>query len=145
MTYKTYVRPQVEYCSTIWHPWQKYLIYKVEQVQRSAARYIFNDYSSYSSVSNMLAELNWQTLEQRQKLSALIFLYKIQNNLVCVDHHHLTPTRNLNYLIPLSRTQYHANSVFSRSIRLWNGLPFHIQSSPSLATFAERLDPFYKF
>jgi hypothetical protein len=36
----TYVRPQVEYCSIVWHPWRKYLIYKIEQVQRSAARYI---------------------------------------------------------------------------------------------------------
>ncbi len=34
--YKTYVRSQLEYCSTVWHPWQKYLIYKIEQVQRSA-------------------------------------------------------------------------------------------------------------
>jgi hypothetical protein len=31
--YKTYVRPQLENCPTVWHPWQKYLIYKIEQVQ----------------------------------------------------------------------------------------------------------------
>jgi hypothetical protein len=30
--YKTYVRHQVEYCSIVWHPWQKYLIYKIDQV-----------------------------------------------------------------------------------------------------------------
>jgi hypothetical protein len=29
-----------EYCSTVWHPWQKYLVYKLKQVQRPAARYI---------------------------------------------------------------------------------------------------------
>jgi len=32
---------QVEFCSTIWHPWQKHL---TEMVQRSAARYVQNDY-----------------------------------------------------------------------------------------------------
>jgi hypothetical protein len=59
--YKTCVRPQVEYCSIVWHPWQKFLIYKIEQVQRSAARYIFDNYDYTSSVSN---ELNWQTTER---------------------------------------------------------------------------------
>lgn len=143
--YKTYVRPQVEYCSIVWHPWQKYLIYKIEQVQRSAARYIFNDYDYTSSVSKMINDLNWQTLEQRRNISAVTYLYKIQNNIVFVDHQHLTQTRNLNYLIPYSRTQYHQNSFFPRSIRLWNSLPLTVQSSPSLNIFTERLDPFYKF
>jgi hypothetical protein len=54
-----------------WHPWQKYLIYKIEQVQRSAARYIFNDYDYISSVSKMINDLNWQTLEQRRNISAV--------------------------------------------------------------------------
>ena len=26
--YRTYVRPQVEYCSTIWHPWEKHLTHR---------------------------------------------------------------------------------------------------------------------
>jgi len=42
--YRTYVCPQVEYCSTIWHPWQKHLTHRIEMVQRSAARYVQNDY-----------------------------------------------------------------------------------------------------
>ncbi|KAH3701090.1 hypothetical protein DPMN_076074 [Dreissena polymorpha] len=80
----------------------------------------------------MLNNLKWQTSEQRQNISNVILLYKIQNNLVWVDYHHLTPTRNLNYLVPYSRTQYHSNSFFPRSIRLWNGLPVSLQASPSI-------------
>jgi len=137
--YNTYVRPQLEYCSSTWHPWQKSLSYKVEKVQRSAARYIFNDYNYTSSVTQMINTLNWQTLEQRRIQSSLVYLYKIKTNLVCVDHNHLIQTRNLNYLIPQSRTQYHMNSFFPRTIRLWNGLPQYVQSSPSLNIFAERL------
>ena len=143
--YKTYVRPQLEYCSVVWHPWQKYLIYQIEQVQRSAARYVFYDYDRYSSVSKMLTQLQWQTLEQRRNINAVTMLYKIQNNLVNVDHHHLTHTRNLNYLRPHSRTLYHQHSFFPRTIRLWNSLPLHVQSSSTLNIFTERLDPFYKF
>ena len=74
--YKTYVRPQVEYCSTVWSPWQNYLIHKVEMVQRSAARYIFNDYSHTSSVSNMINTLKWKTLEQRRNQATLVMFFK---------------------------------------------------------------------
>ena len=89
LAYKTYVRPQVEYCSTIWHPWQHYLIHKIEMVQRQAARYIMNDYSYTSSVSDMLKTLNLPTLEQRRIHSSLVMFYKIRSDLVQVDHHHL--------------------------------------------------------
>ena len=88
LAYKTYVRPQVDYCFTVWHPWQQHLIHKIEMVQRQAARYIMNDYNFTSSVSNMLQALSLQTLEQRRIHSALVMFYKIRSNLVQVDHHH---------------------------------------------------------
>ena len=99
---------------------------------------------TYSSVSNMIASLNCQTLEQRRKLSEVTYIFKIHHNLVHVDHNHLIPTRNLNFLIPHSRTNYHANSFFPWSIRLWNSLPISIQSSASLNIFAEQLPPTFK-
>jgi hypothetical protein len=51
--YKTYVRPQLEYSSTVWHTWQEYLVYRKKKVQRSAARYVYNDYNYTSRVSKM--------------------------------------------------------------------------------------------
>ena len=50
--YRTYVRPLVEYAATVWDPWQKQYINEIEMIQHRAIRYIFNDYSSTSSVSN---------------------------------------------------------------------------------------------
>ncbi len=141
VAYKTYVRPQLEYCSTIWHPWQKYLTNKVEQVQRSAARYVSNDYNYTSSVSLMLNQLNWPSLEQRRKTSSVTMLFKIHHHLVFVDHNHMIPTRNLNFLITYSKTQYHANSFFPRSIRLWNSLPLSWQGSPNIDVFVGQLSP----
>ena len=92
-TYSTYVRPQLEYCAPVWHPWQEKLTYKVDRVQRAAARYCLNDYNYTSSVTEMLKVLNWQTLENRRIQKLLILLYKIKHNLVAVDHHHLTETK----------------------------------------------------
>ena len=43
-SYKTYVRPIVEYASTIWYPNSKDLQCNVESAQRKAARWITNDW-----------------------------------------------------------------------------------------------------
>lgn len=137
--YTTYVRSQLEYCSIIWQPWQKHLTYKTESVQRAAARYVCNNYDFQSSVTDVLNELSWPTLESRRLQSSLLFLYKIQYNLVYVDHSHLSPTRNLNFLIPQSRTQYHLSSYFPRTLRYWNSLPYQVKSSPTLDIFKNRL------
>jgi len=40
----TYVRPILEYASTVWSPYTKSNIAKVEMVQQKAARYVFNDF-----------------------------------------------------------------------------------------------------
>ena len=74
--YNTYVRPQLEYCAPVWHPWQDKLNYNVERVQRTAARYVLNDYGKTSSVTEMLNTLYWQTLQSRRIKSSLILLYK---------------------------------------------------------------------
>ena len=113
-------------------PGKKLFRKKIESVQRSAARYVCNKYNYTSSVTYMLKSLNWHTLEYRRNNS------KIRNALVHVDHYHLISTRNLNYLIPHSNTQYHSNSYFPRTIRLWN-IPGTVQASSSLAIFATRL------
>ena len=96
--YNTYVRPQLEYCAPVWHPWQGTLCSKIESVQRAAARYVLNDYSTTSSVTKMLDVLHWQTLEHRRIQNSLIMLFKIKYQLVAVDHHHLTETQKLNFL-----------------------------------------------
>ena len=52
--YQTLVRPLVEYASTVWNPYTKTEINKIEAVQRRVARYVVNNQSNRSSVSNML-------------------------------------------------------------------------------------------
>jgi phosphoribosylaminoimidazole (AIR) synthetase len=39
----TLVRPLVEYTSTVWNPYMKTEINKIEAVQRRAARYVINN------------------------------------------------------------------------------------------------------
>ena len=44
LTYTSLVRPVVEYSSLVWNPSKNQQISEVEQIQRKAARYVFNDY-----------------------------------------------------------------------------------------------------
>ena len=105
MAYNTYVRLSSNTVPPSGVPGKKTLSQKIESVQRSAARYVCNNYNYTSSVTCMLKSLNWHTLEYRRNNSSLMYFYKIRNALVHVDHHHLISTRNLNYLIPHSNTQ----------------------------------------
>ena len=79
--YLPLVRPTLEYASAIWFPYHQCNINQVETVQRCAARYVMNNFSSYASVSEMITTLSWPTLEQRRKTYRIIMMYKITNNL----------------------------------------------------------------
>ena len=76
MAYNSLVRPQVEYASVVWSPYTKDDINKIEKVQRRAARWVSNDYSSYSSVTDMVSNLGWRSLENRRTDTRLAMFIK---------------------------------------------------------------------
>ena len=41
-------------------------IMELEKVQRRVARWVLNDYGRFSSVSSMLKQLSWPTLQSRR-------------------------------------------------------------------------------
>ena len=77
MAYKTLVRSLVEYSSSVWSPYTKSNIARLEMVQRRAAHWTLSEYSPYASVTQMLQSLGWRSLEQRRCDSRLCLFYKI--------------------------------------------------------------------
>ena len=72
--YKSMVRPIFEYESTVWDPHCNGLNDELENVQKRAARFV----TSYEtrSMTGILEELKWETLQKRRKDNRLILLYK---------------------------------------------------------------------
>ena len=74
--YFTLVRPIMEYAASVWDPHQQYLIDNIEKIQRRAARWVISDYRQQSSVTNMLNQLHWPTLQLRCYVSKLSQIHK---------------------------------------------------------------------
>ena len=145
--YKTLVRPQLEYSSSAWDPYTKDQIAQLEQVQRRAARWCLHDYSPLSSVSAMLDQLGWHTLQQRRQTSRAILLHKIVYGKVAIQMppHYSIPVRHSSRNHPLHFYQvsttkdYFKYSFFPRTIVLWNSLPYSLVTLPDPESFRSQV------
>ena len=102
---------------------------------------------SMSSVTDMLEELNWESLESRRTKIQLTLLYKIMNGMVDIPtspyvtqasartrSSHTMKLRQIS-----SRTDAYKYSFFPRTIPFWNSLPASIAEAPDLVSFKREL------
>ncbi len=147
LAYKALVRPIVEYASTVWDPYTDRQASRLEKIQRRAARFVLNRHRNTSSVSDMLHQLQWPSLEERRRIARLSMLYKIKHEEACVQCpalKALPPSgRRSQHSQPFKRipcrTDYRNNTFFPRTIRDWNALPPETVQSPTLDTFLRRV------
>ena len=148
--YTTLVRPILEYACAVWDPITEKYIKQLEMVQRKAARTVFGDYRTTSSVTRMTEKLHWPTLQQRRKQAKTIMLFKIPNGVVDADSSRLKPNNTANrtrghsrrYQIPASKLSTHKQSFFPSTIRLWNKLPENVVGMDNLNTFGSTVKSF---
>ena len=134
--YVSLVRPTLEYASSVWDPYQ----------QNDIHRYVTNRYHNTSSVSSMIEQIEWTTLEERRKHSRLLMMYKLKNNIVQVDvSSKLIPNERPSInneqalRIPSCKTTARKDSFYPRTIKKWNTLPNCTVSAPSPEFFKAQL------
>ena len=143
--YKTLVCLQMEYASEVWSPHtidgQKWL----KQTQRSAARFIYNDYRRTTSVTVLINSLVWETLYGRRLLAQSTMFFKIHHGLVNIQ---MPPSikpatfiarqdHTLKYTIPDASNDQYKFSFYPRTVRIWNHLPSTAVYAPSISAFQQ--------
>ena len=147
--YISLVRPHLEYCSTVWNPHHQNTINQIEAIQKRAARFVKNIYQRTESVSAMLQDLQWPSLQSRREAAIKTMLFKISHNLIAINKDQyplyltpLTDTRLRNYhparfqlLTTHSTKDIYKFSFMPTAVRLWNTLPADVITAPSVDVF----------
>ena len=147
--YKALVRPHLEYAAAVTDPHQTNHIQMLDRVQRRAARFVVNDYRRTSSVTEMLNNLEWESLSDRRQTARLCQFYQIHHGMSPVSSGKLQlrktkfSSRHFTshaYDQIEARTVRFQNTFFPRTIVDWNKLPLTTTSQPSLDQFKEALN-----
>ena len=136
----------MEYASAVWSLYTKENINKIEMLQRRAARRVCNDYSPYSSVTDMLSNLGWRSHELRRYDSRIAMYYKIVYGLVAIPippyfertmiqtRHHALAYRQIH-----TSFSYYYYSFFPMTVILWNRLPADLVLDSDPDSFKSRV------
>ena len=141
----TFVRPLLEFSSVIWCPYFKNEINKIESVQRSFTKSIFNLRSS--TYNERLVNLKLDSLQCRRLKTDLTLCYKILNGLVDVNSSSFfkrslySSTRgNSLKLTKLAVVSERDKNFFTnRVINIWNSLPDVIVTSSYVSSFKRNI------
>ena len=146
--YIPFVRPLLEYCDSVWDNATTESKKQLDAIHIEAARTITGA-TKLCSISLLLSDLGWESLQGRRNKHKLIIFYKII--------HGLTPTYLTDILPPLiqetinynlrsandfrtlhANTNLYFNSFFPSTILAWNSLPEETKQAPSIASFMPR-------
>ena len=143
------VRPNLEYASSVCDPHESKYINKLEMIQRKAARFVCNNYDRHASVTNMLNDLGWDTLEHRRKAARLVQMKLIQMGdsaipktmtPLATDRSRRSRTGNSQRLHQTyCRTDAYRYSFLPWTCRDWNKLPDSIINSTSIDNFKSQV------
>jgi len=100
---------------------------KLDKVLRRAARFVRRHYQRTTSASQLISELGWQSLAERQKTSRLKLLYEAINGLVANPMDELEHTSRCTrhcgpdaFIILQPRVDAYKFSFFPRTVTDWN-------------------------
>lgn len=144
--YVTYIRPTLEYASSVWNPYAKKSIYKLEGVQR----YFTKRIPQLASLPyfERLAFLNLDTLERRRLKTDLVSYFKITKGISVFPRDYLdicysvdfTRSKPVYLRKSIAGTQACYYSFFNRAVDCWNCLPALLLECDSLHSFKSQLD-----
>ena len=145
-----FVLSRFDYCNSLLAGCPKYLLFKLQKVQNSAARLVLRC-SKLSHITPMLESLHWLPIDSRIVYKLSLLCFKSLNGLApsyLADLLRLyIPSRQLrsssdSHILQIPR--YHSKTLGERTFSFqaptsWNKLPFPLRSSNSLTGFKSSL------
>ena len=135
----TYVRPILEYASSVWSPHLLKHINAIEKIQKKCNKRI--PCLSHLTYPERLAAIGLEPLELRRLKTDLIMYYKILHDLIALpandyfnQQQYISQTRTGgNRLIAAQcNTNSFQNDFFNRCVNCYNNLPLNVVNANSL-------------
>ena len=149
-SYRTFVRPILEYCCTVWDPHKRNdtQVNRIEAVQNRAARFVKNNWRRDSSISAMIRSLQWEGLQTRRLQYRLILLHSIVNGQIAIPKT-LCPYKNQSSIVTRGavkkfainhiKTKNYQNHFFPATTAIWNELHPEVTSIRDKEAFRTKL------
>ena len=149
--YIALIRSHLEYANNVWSPYKQKDIDIIENVQRRATKQVIG--LRDLSYPERLKLLNLPTLTHRRTRGDMIEVYKLLHNKYDTDVSTLLKLRSaqsslrghsLTLFKPRVNRNLRQNSFTIRVIDTWNSLPQQVVEAPSVNSFKNRLDKYWK-
>ena len=147
--YNAVIKPLFDYCDVVWGNLNKNLTARLQKLQNRAARIITRKGYDVRS-ADIRKELRWDDLETIRKKHLAIVLYKVVNNKAPGYLVNLFEKSNSGYalresesrlLLPKYNTELAKSSSFSFiGAKIWNTIPHHIGTAPTLSAFEKQIN-----
>ena len=150
MLFKAFVRPHLEYGSPIWNPRLKRDIEELEKVQRRATKQL--PATKNMTYEERLRLLKLPTLRFRRLRGDMIETYKLLQgiyddtlpDLIKPVEDRIKKGHSRKLSQERARTSTRSQSFTHRIVNSWNSLSEEVVTAPSINTFKNRLDRFWK-
>ena len=153
LAYTVYIRPILEYASTVWSPHHNKDVDMLESVQAMFTRRLYRRCRLTYTESNLRGEfLALSALVQRRQRADLTMCWKLLHGKLNQSYAELLTlagdrlsgpsTRSNGYKLAVQRSRLDVRKFFfsCRVARVWNRLPAIVVSSNTVAAFKVRLD-----
>ena len=142
------MRPKLQYVCSAWDPHHQKDKAALERIQRKAARFVTGNYGRTTSVTEMLQDLQWDTLETMRRHARLSTMYKMCHGLLDGDwgdylitnrERRTRGSHDFKFIVPKGHKDIFRFSFSPRTITEWNKLPQEIVSRQPLCIFKRKL------
>jgi len=142
--YVVFVRPIIEYGSSVWNPHLLEDCDRIERVQKFFTRRL-PGMGNLSYIERLIAA-NLEPLELRRIKADLLLVFKIIRGFVDIDHttlfeRNMSSARGHSFKlsVPRSFKSVRSNFFACRIVPIWNSLPDSVVSAPSVSSFKRML------